>query len=251
MNLYDNVAQTPFQLDLLRSAVKYQQWSLQAVENFLGNNILEIGAGIGNMSRWLPLKESLILSEVDSKMLPELKNTVNKTFGFNQNVEVLHINLSKDWKKDLINKNIDTIVSFNVMEHVEDDYLFFTDLVDILKQNKTNNLKRIITFVPAHKLAYNSIDKNYDHFRRYSISDLKKIKNLVIPQADFFARYFNSFGLIGWFLHGNILKRKEVTSSMVNSFETICPIIKPIDNFLQTKLKCPFGQSVFSVVSFK
>ncbi|KKP24458.1 MAG: Glycosyl transferase, family 2 [candidate division TM6 bacterium GW2011_GWF2_28_16] len=247
VNFYDQ--KIPFQLDLLRNATNYQKWMIEVVSSFLGNNILEIGSGIGNMSRFLPVREKLIISEVNPDMIPFLKKTMD-VFD-NKKINVLHIDLLTNWKQQLIDKNIDTIVSFNVMEHVEDDLTFFKDLVDILRSNNSNNLKRIITFVPAHQFAYTAIDKNYGHFRRYSKKTLKNFQNIIIPEADFYCRYFNFIGLIGWIMSGFVFKKKEIDIKMVESFEKICPLIKPIDNFVHSKFKLQFGQSIFSVVSFK
>jgi len=182
----------PFQLGLLRNAENYQKWTLESVYPYFGDRILEIGSGIGNMSRWLPVKERLILSEIDPTLFSYLQKTVEQYFKMDKRVETLKVDLDKDWKKSLENEDIDTIVSFNVMEHVQEDKLFFSDLVSILKKSKSKNPKKLIIFVPAHNFAYGSTDKYYGHFRRYTYADLKKISQDVVPEAKFSCRYFNT-----------------------------------------------------------
>ena len=240
----------PFQLGLLRKAVNYQKWTVEAVIPFLGKRVLEIGAGIGNMSRWLPFREKLIFSEVDSKLFPYLQKTKEIYFKRNDKVKVFKVDLDKDWVKSLQEENIDTIVSFNVMEHVQYDKQFFTDLVSIFKKSGAPNIKRLITFVPAHQFAYGSVDRGYGHYRRYLLSDFKKMKNEIIPEADFWGRYFNFVGLPGWFILGKILKKKQLDKKSILFFEKVCPWVKSFDDFLHLKLKLPFGQSVLSVVTF-
>jgi hypothetical protein len=239
----------PFQLGLLRTAENYQKWVLDAISPFLGENILEIGSGIGNMSRWLPIKEKLILSEVDSTLFLYLQKTVNQYFKMNKRVKILKVDLDKDWKTPLEAQSIDTIVSFNVMEHVSDDKLFFADLISILQKSKSKNVKRLITFVPAHNILFGSVDKYYGHFRRYTYSDLKNLKETVIPKAKFYYRYFNLIGMPGWFVLGRILKREQITKESVLYFEKLCPWVKPLDDFLHVKLRIPFGQSILCVVT--
>ena len=53
----------PFELESLREAINYQRWIVDMISPFLGNSILEIGAGIGNISRWLPVRQRLVLCE--------------------------------------------------------------------------------------------------------------------------------------------------------------------------------------------
>ena len=241
----------PFQLGLLQKAVNYQKWILESVWPFLGKRILEVGAGIGNMSRWFPVREKLIFSEIDPSLFTYLQSTTKKYFKENDKVKALHVDLQKNWKELLEKENVDTIVSFNVMEHVEDDRQFFADLISILKKSKTVLPKRLITFVPAHQFLYGSVDKNYGHFRRYHYSDLKKMKNDIAPEADFFCRYLNLIGLPGWFILGRVLKNKEIGEKSILSFEKLCPWIKSFDDFLHLKLKIPFGQSIVSIVTLK
>jgi hypothetical protein len=201
------------------------------------------------MSRWLPVREKLILSEIDPMLFSYLQKTVEQYFKMDKRVETLKFDLDKDWKKTLENEDIDTIVSFNVMEHVQDDKLFFSDLVSILKKSKSKNPKKLITFVPAHNLVYGSIDKYYGHFRRYTYADLKKISQAVVPEAKFSCRYFNLIGLPGWFILGRILKNEQITEKSVLCFEKLCPWVKSFDDFLHVKLRIPFGQSILCVVT--
>ncbi len=46
-----------FELESLSKARNYQRWMYESVAPHLGVSILELGAGIGNMSQWLPKRE--------------------------------------------------------------------------------------------------------------------------------------------------------------------------------------------------
>jgi 16S rRNA A1518/A1519 N6-dimethyltransferase RsmA/KsgA/DIM1 with predicted DNA glycosylase/AP lyase activity len=56
----------PFELEILKDATNYQKWAAQAILPYLGERILEVGSGIGNMSQWLPVRQKLVLSETES-----------------------------------------------------------------------------------------------------------------------------------------------------------------------------------------
>ncbi len=177
-----------------------------------------------------------------------MKTTLEKNFNFNPKVIPLFVDLDKDWKQQLIGQEIDTIVSFNVLEHVLDDQKAIHDFYTILKNSPSKNKKRIVTYVPAHSWAYGSIDQGFGHYRRYSHNDFyKHLKALNISGKTHY-EYINMIGLPGWFLMGRILKKKELGLGAVNSFEKICPFVRPLDWFLHKVLRLPFGQSLLFVL---
>ncbi len=45
----------PFELESLAKAVNYQRWVSDAIQPYMGRRILEVGAGVGTMSQWLPV----------------------------------------------------------------------------------------------------------------------------------------------------------------------------------------------------
>lgn len=238
-----------FELESLSNAINYQKWILEIISPFLGNSILEVGAGIGNMSQWLPVRSELIITEAEIKYVDLIK----KRFGNKElpNLKIEHVDLSKPWLNDFIKYNLDTIISFNVLEHIEDDQAAFNDFVNILKQSNSSNVKRIITFVPAHQFLFGSLDKAFGHYRRYdSASVIKKIQK-IDPQVKIRTQYFNVFGIFGWYILGKVLKRKIIGNDSIRTFEYICPYIKKIDNFLHESLRIPLGQSLLIVIDIE
>lgn len=114
--------QIPFELESLASAKRYQRWIFETVEPYLGQRILEIGAGIGNISQHLPTREKLILSEVDPTIRGLLKDKLPNT----ERRFVSDLGFSDSPREKFANQQIDTIVSFNVIEHVENDVALFS-----------------------------------------------------------------------------------------------------------------------------
>lgn len=259
----------PFELEILRDGVRYQKWVADSVRPFLGKRILEVGAGIGNLSRWLPVKELLVATEADPALYTRLERTMREEIApeLRGKVQARRVELSvpggragadaegdiaKDdaaWVKELAPLSFDTVISFNVLEHIQDDARAFAEFVRLLELSSAPGPKRIVTFVPAHSWAYGTVDRGYDHFRRYSRRDLQRIVDQCAPGAAHWMRHFNLPGLPGWIWLGQIRKQKELGRKSVLAFERIAPLVRPIDRFLGETLRIPFGQSILSVVT--
>lgn len=244
----DAISLVPFELQLLDAAVEYQKWVSDTVAPFLGNSVLEIGSGTGNMSRWLPQREKLVLTEAH----PALFQILKKKFEGEENKKVLikHVDVTQDWANDLAPLDIDTIISFNVLEHIEDDHTVFRQFKSILDQS-TSKKKTIVSFVPAHQWAHGTLDQEFGHYRRYSGLNFNEIYQKVFPQANCWHRHFNLFGVPGWYIMGKVLKKRKIGLGSVKTFETICPWFRDIDDFVHVKLKLPIGQSILSVIQWE
>jgi len=241
----------PFELDILERGHEYQKWVIDSVKPFLGKRILEAGAGIGNMSRWLPAGERLIITETETQLVPVLEDTIRKSFGNSKAVSVRQLDLASDWASALASENPDTIVSFNVMEHIVDDARALSDFARLLRSSHAQGPRRIITFAPAHGWAFGSMDRAYGHSRRYTLGGFRKLAAASAPGFSFEGRYFNLFGLPGWLLMSFVLRKQALGLASVLAFENACPRIRHIDDFLHQKLHIPFGQSILTVLTLK
>ena len=84
--------QTLYELDSLSGAKKYQKWIYESVHPYMGKRILEIGSGIGNLSQWLPQRELLVLSDVESGLVTQLSQIDSLK---NPKVKILQLDLSR------------------------------------------------------------------------------------------------------------------------------------------------------------
>ena len=112
----------------------------------------------------------------------------------------IDIYLDKNIKKDryctvnsydrLKGKKFDTIIMFDVLEHIEDDSLFMIETVSSLLKNDG----RIIMTIPAFQFLYSQHDKFLKHYRRYDIKMIKELckkTNYKIVNYHYF--YFSLF----------------------------------------------------------
>lgn len=237
----------PFELEVLVNANRYQKWLVDVVRPYLGRRVLELGSGIGNMSRHLPLAERLVFSEISPPLVKILEDRIPAKPG----QSVMLVDPSRPLAETFAHENFDTVLSFNVLEHIEDDSAMLADLIQLLQNSKAPGTKRIITVVPAHQWAYGEVDKTFEHFRRYSaasfIKALRKAGVQDVNRRNFRHRYLNLPGLLGWWFNGKLLGRKHIGGGNVKLFEVLCPVIRPMDDFIHHVLRVPFGNSLLAV----
>ncbi len=237
--------QLPFELDSLAEARNYQRWVFDAVRPFLGRRILEVGSGIGNMSQWLPADELLVLAETDPRLVQILRERVPTYFGGRAaNVRIHEVELgSGDPRESAIDGYaLDTIASFNVLEHIEDDRGVVAHLAGLLRASPAAE-RRLVSFVPAQAWALSDLDRHYGHFRRYSRNRIRELSRDVAPEARLTITPFNALGLFGWVWSTMILRQTKIDRRSVAAYDAICRYTRGVDDFFCRTLRYPFGQS--------
>jgi SAM-dependent methyltransferase len=219
-----------FDLLLLRSAVRYQRWILSGFGNAVRGQVLEVGAGIGNMTRWLAQRADVVTAvEPDAGMSKEIEQLELS------NVEVVSKSIEAIADRDA---SFDSAVLVNVLEHVADDVGALKHVCALLRPGG-----QLCILVPAHEWLYGSIDRTYGHVRRYRRREMAA----KMQQAGFelsFARYFNPVGAIGWFLVGKLGRQRRLNRWSIALTERLAI---PVGHFVDRLGGLPFGQSVLAV----
>lgn len=225
---YDVGQDTLYRMRLMKNNNK---WIYGQIKPYLGNNILEIGSGIGNLSKFLvPLNKNVVLTDIKENYLEILR----RRFISNPKVKIIaHDILSTDLS-DIAPFRYDTVVCISVLEHIENDDKALENIYKILDDNG-----RLILIVPALKVFYGSLDKKLNHFRRYDKRELvKKLENKDFVIERIF--YHNFFSAIGWYLNGRILKKKLMSKFQIVVLDKFIPFFAIIEK----RVKIPFGLSL-------
>lgn len=207
-------------LSLLEASPRFARWLYDTIKPFVKGDILEVGSGIGTYSQFLynEFDGTLCLTDINERYLDELRRRFS---GDRVLYQRLDLGSAEDFKK-LRDRNLlfDTIICMNVLEHVKDDVLALRELISLLKDGGA-----LVLLVPVHKSLYNSIDKAVGHFRRYTKSELVS----KLTDTGFLIRkifYFDVFGIIGWYVNGNILKKQAVNPKAFGFFDKIVPLLR-------------------------
>jgi glycosyltransferase involved in cell wall biosynthesis len=210
-------------LTAVARAKKYNRWTLKQVEPYLGDRILEAGAGIGNLSSLLVDNERLVMIDNDEMYIKRL----NQRFGRRRNVRVEWGNLCDlksfhRWQAE----RLDTVVCMNVLEHLEPDRQVLAGFAETLTPGG-----HCVIVVPAGRWLYNGTDEELGHCRRYSQAELKqKMEDTGLEVV--FTRQFNRLGSLGWFFSGRIMRKRHLSPRQMIWFDRLLPLAKLLDYLL-------------------
>jgi SAM-dependent methyltransferase len=217
-------------LQVISKANRFNKWMYDVFRKQLKGEVLEIGSGIGNISR-LVLEDDLSLTLSDYN--PEYFEWLKKEFSFAKNIkEIIQINLlHKNFQTEYsrFKENYDSIFLVNVIEHLEDDAKALENCRFILKPGGN-----LVVLAPAYQWLFCNFDKKLGHFRRYTLDSLSEVirkNDLTITKK----QYFNFAGIAGWLLFGKMLNHKLISKGEMNTFNRFVPLAKWIDKFIANK----------------
>ena len=206
-------------LQSVRRARRFNRWMLKQFRSMVGARVCEAGCGIGNFTELLLDRERLCCIDYD----PFYVEVIQRRFGHMENVRVVPHDLSSPAVvTDLRDERFDTIISLNVVEHIENDRAVLTNFFHLLQPGG-----RAIVLVPCHPWLYTSCDKSLGHFRRYTNDDLvAKFKEAGFDVVS--ARQFNRLGVLGWWASG-LLRKKDLSPFQMRVYELLMPLARLID----------------------
>jgi glycosyltransferase involved in cell wall biosynthesis len=206
-------------LQSVRRAGGFNRWMLSTFEPYIGDRVYEAGCGIGNFTELLLAKERLVCVDYD----PFYVEMISRRFGHMENVRTLKLDLSRpDAEAAIEREQLDTVISLNVVEHIENDGAALKHFYDILEPGG-----HAIVLVPAHPRLFTKCDEALGHYRRYTEEELRsKLTAAGFEVASI--RQFNRLGVLGWWLNGK-MGRKDLSPMQMRVYEMLLPIAKLID----------------------
>jgi SAM-dependent methyltransferase len=215
-------------LERMAAAPRYNAWLLERAMPFLGRRVLDVGAGIGTFSEALAPGRDVVALEPDPRLLAVLR----PRFAGRANVTVDAARI-EDFGGE---QAFDTIVCFNVLEHLGDDEAALERFAALLVPGG-----RVLLLVPAHPLLYGPLDRALDHERRYRRGELRRLLSGagLVPEA---VHLVNPVGALGWLLSGRVLRRKDIPVAPLGVFDRLVPFVRPLD-----RIPLPLGLSLWAV----
>ena len=223
----------------LKHASRYHSWMFSQIQDFVGANVLEVGAGSGNLTQFLIDRAEVTALDESREALEVAAGRVGEA-----RLETVIADISDPAAvASLAQQGFDTIVSSNVLEHIEDDFGTVSNMHAILKPTRG----RVLLIVPAHQQLFGSLDRAAGHYRRYSraqLTSLLRAAGFEILRA----RYVNVLGAIGWYIHGRVLETSDLDAWSVNVQARIFDrIAVPVLRRIEHAIEFPFGQSLVVV----
>ncbi len=229
----NEIAQTAdFEFAALREAVNYRDALLRDFRQHLHGSVLEVGAGVGQMTSELlqfPEIEKLVSIEPDAEFCTRLRASFPE-LNLHQGT-VADLQPASSWN---------AILSVNVLEHIESDEEELAVYYRLLQRAAG----ALCLFVPARPEIYAPIDKDFGHFRRYTRPELRK----KLERAGFRIarlRYFNLIGYFAWWASFCLLKKRSFDVGSVRLFDRV--IFPAVHGFESHVFAPPIGQSLMAV----
>jgi SAM-dependent methyltransferase len=218
----------------IESASNYHGWILDEFAPFIGNKVLEVGLGHGNYRKQLDKSISYIGIDIDPI-------SVANAPKFSDSDKFICADIAKPDFTHLVPGGLDSVVCINVIEHIEDDQAAVSNLVSVLRPGGY-----VLLFVPAFEMLYNDLDSLAGHYRRYNLSDLKRLAERAGAQAHK-CYYFNPVGGLGWFAN-KFVRHESLNEDSVNGqIELFDRYILPFSRVLNSISGPFFGQSAIMV----
>jgi 2-polyprenyl-3-methyl-5-hydroxy-6-metoxy-1,4-benzoquinol methylase len=181
-------------LDAMSGVNNYYNWINSMIKNYVGKEILEVGAGNGNFTKALATRfsNSILLSiEPSDQMYTQLSKIPLRT---NQTISQSRLDQLNEIEL------FDTIIYNNVMEHVEDDQQEIK-----LAYSKLKPGGHLIMFSPAQPFLMSDFDRSIGHYRRYTLKE--KVQKTINASFEVKEKYYVDFpGVLAWFIFVKLLK---------------------------------------------
>jgi SAM-dependent methyltransferase len=222
-----------FGLDAVQEGMNYYAWLARMVQPHLRGRVVEHGAGTGALSELLLDlgMESIVLSEPT----PHLAECLRVKFRGRPGVAVFEGTL-EDYLQREGEQSAGSVVSSNVLEHIEDDVGCLRTMWRLLSPGGP-----LLLYVPARPELYSGIDRAVGHCRRYRKHELvRKVASVGFDVES--AKYYNFVGGVGWFLAGRVLRRNTFGDGAIRLYDQV---IFPVTRFLEGVVPLPWGQNVF------
>ena len=222
------------ELDVFAFASNWKAYYKGLITEYIGNDVLEVGAGIGataqtlcdgRQDRWVclepdPALAAQISAKIETRDLPKCCTVqTGTTSGL------------------VSSEKFDTILYIDVLEHIETDQEEIRNAFNLLSKDG-----HLVILSPAHQGLYTPFDAKIGHFRRYTKATL----SAVIPEGLELRRliYVDSFGALASAANRYILKSDTPTRKQIQFWDTK---IVPFSRFFDAKFGYVVGKSVIGV----
>lgn len=220
------------ELESMWVAKNYRRWILRRLDSFIGQRIVEVGAGDGSFSELLLERkpQSLTSIEPSANMFPLLIKKLQQ-IDPDRSVQAIQSTLVNAALQYPEIGEPDSIVYINVLEHIEDDQSELHTANAMLASGG-----RVLVFVPAHEWLMSRFDRKLGHYRRYSRESLTaKFKSAGFRIC--FSAYFDMLGIFPWWLKYRILQSEEMEVSLVRAFDSFgVPLSRAFDSITNFRI---------------
>ena len=197
-------------LNNLTGTPQYLSWLARELRPHVGDAVLEVGAGIGNITGRLMARRLLyVAAEKDPLYLHTLRNRFLRTP--NVVVQAIHPEVPEELAG--LENCFDTVLCLNVLEYLDDPGAVLDALRATLKPNGV-----LVALVPQGPLLFGSLDRSLGHKLRYTSRDARQL--LVLHGFAVEKAYsFNKAGAPPWWAYGKLFGSRNINKPVLKIFD--------------------------------
>jgi glycosyltransferase involved in cell wall biosynthesis len=206
----------------LSEVPRFNRWMGDVLRPHVGDRVLEIGAGIGNITRTLVPRDHYTASDVNPHYLDYLRNASESR----PYMEVRAVDLADPDVFSPLAGSYDTVICLNVLEHIPDEGQAVRNLRTALEPGGV-----AIVLVPQGPRLFGTLDEALGHQRRYTRESLHEAfeKEGFQIERTF---DFNRTSVPGWWLNGKLLRRRHFSRFQLKVLDWLIWLVRRIDRFL-------------------
>jgi glycosyltransferase involved in cell wall biosynthesis/phospholipid N-methyltransferase len=200
----------------------FNRWMGDTIRPHVGARVLEVGAGIGNLTRTLLPRDYYTVSDVNPHYLDYLRNFAEgKPY---MNVRRVDLTCRDDFVP--IAGRYDTAICLNVLEHVDDEAAALQNIGLALEPGG-----RAIILVPQNPSLFGTLDEVLGHKRRYTREALRTTIEAQGFQVERLID-FNRATTPAWRVNGQLLKRRHFSKVQLKAVNLLTWLMRRLDNVL-------------------
>ena len=210
-------------LNNLTGTPQYLSWLARVLRPFVGDTVLEAGAGIGNISARLMSRRLLyVAGEKDPLYLHALRNRFLRT----PNVSVRQLDPESPADFQGLDATFDTVLCVNVLEYVADPAATVMTLERTLKPSGA-----LIVLVPQGSGLFGSLDRAMGHKRRFQRAEAIRLMQEAGLKVEKL-RSLNKISAPSWWLSSRVLGTSHINKVALKLFDKTVWIWRRIDGAL-------------------
>jgi len=205
----------------LNRAPRFSRWMADVIRPYAGSRVLELGAGIGNLTTHLVPRAAYWATDINPEYLDNLERLrANRPY-----LRVAHVDAT-DAATFPAEQWFDTVIFLNVLEHLADDTGALRNVHRALEKGGA-----AVVLVPNGPGLYGTLDEVLGHHRRYTEKQLVAAGRSAGFKVERVLK-FNRTGVIAWWLNGKILRRKTFGLAQIRLLNLLTPLFRVLDPLL-------------------
>jgi glycosyltransferase involved in cell wall biosynthesis len=210
-------------LNSLTGTPQYLSWLTRVLRPYLGDTVLEIGAGLGNMTgRLMGKKLRYVAGEKDALYLHALRNRFLRT----PSVTVCQLDPESPADFEIWRGQFESVLCVNLLETVDNPKAVLRSMTSCLKPGGS-----LVVLVPQGSGLYGTLDRGMGHKRRFDAAEMAAMLSELGFRVEQ-EHQINKIGALGWWFSSRVLHRSRISRPALKLWDKSVWLLRRIDALL-------------------